>query len=289
MPENKIITPETAEAMAKCYQEVEVEVRQAYAIIENARLKLVSVFGSKEEHHNFSLLPSRNGNYAYMSGKQDKDGVDECILKPARVTIWYALVEKLNFKQFLSTKRKDLLYKNIEDDLMGAITVENLFRMLEDIADNSGELVKEAMDEAYKYLKVYREHNGNRTKYKTNKKNARFNLGPKIILTMIGDDWCSGKWKSSSYKVCYRAAQELMVVDRVFHLLDGKSFGITYGGPLVDGINVAGQNDTAPKGETDYFRWKGYQNGNLHLEFKRLDLLAKLNAYCAEKMVLTGE
>lgn len=33
----------------------------------------------------------------------------------------------------------------------------------------------------------------------------------------------------------------------------------------------------AMNGETTYFRWKCYRNGNLHLEFKRLDLLQTLN------------
>lgn len=32
------------------------------------------------------------------------------------------------------------------------------------------------------------------------------------------------------------------------------------------------------KGETEYFRFKCYHNGNLHLEFKRPDLVQKINA-----------
>jgi len=41
---------------------------------------------------------------------------------------------------------------------------------------------------------------------------------------------------------------------------------------LVDAINTS--NGT---GETEYFKFKACKNGNLHLEFKRMDLVSKLN------------
>jgi hypothetical protein len=41
-------------------------------------------------------------------------------------------------------------------------------------------------------------------------------------------------------------------------------------------------------GETEYFRFKCCRNHNLHLEFKRLDLVEKLNAI-AGGMRLRGE
>ena|SRR5439155_23407886 len=51
---------------------------------------------------------------------------------------------------------------------------------------------------------------------------------------------------------------------------------------LIDAI------EAAKDGETDYFRFKCFRNRNLHLEFKRLDLVAKLNAV-AGGMRLRGE
>ena len=48
----------------------------------------------------------------------------------------------------------------------------------------------------------------------------------------------------------------------------------THRGPLIDAIEAAKDGT----GETEYFRFRCFRNRNLHLEFKRLDLVAKLNA-----------
>jgi hypothetical protein len=59
----------------------------------------------------------------------------------------------------------------------------------------------------------------------------------------------------------------------VFHALDGNGTIKTHRGPLIDAIEAAKDGT----GETDYFRFRCFRNRNLHLEFKRLDLVAKLN------------
>jgi hypothetical protein len=102
--------------------------------------------------------------------------------------------------------------------------------------------------------------------YKTNKKNGRVSVGKKIILKGIIHE-------TTYYVNIYlRTRRHLIQVDKIFHLLDGKNFPFnnTYSSPLVDGLS-------ARKGETDYFKWERYGNGNLHLTFKRDDLLKMFN------------
>jgi hypothetical protein len=77
----------------------------------------------------------------------------------------------------------------------------------------------------------------------------------------------------------YHRQKELHAIDGVFHLLDGKGPIKTYTGPLETAI----QNAEEGKGETDYFKFKCQKNHNLHLEFKRLDLVKELN------LLATGE
>ena len=57
-------------------------------------------------------------------------------------------------------------------------------------------------------------------------------------------------------------------------MLDGKGVIETYQGPLMEAI---GKTAWGQLGQTDYFKFRSYRNRNLHLEFKRLDLLAKFN------------
>lgn len=67
---------------------------------------------------------------------------------------------------------------------------------------------------------------------------------------------------------------QLRAIENVFSALDGKgSISKTHNGLLVDAINQSADG----RGETDYFRFRCFKNRNLHLEFRRLDLLARFN------------
>ena len=66
-----------------------------------------------------------------------------------------------------------------------------------------------------------------------------------------------------------------MALDNIFHRLDGKGVPSGHRGPLVDAINACTEgNNTA---ETPYFKARCFLNRNLHLWFKRQDLLDKFN------------
>jgi hypothetical protein len=57
-------------------------------------------------------------------------------------------------------------------------------------------------------------------------------------------------------------------------LLDGKGVPGGYASPLMDAI----QTSRTGTGETDYFEFRCCVNRNLHITFKRLDLVKQLNA-----------
>ena len=57
-------------------------------------------------------------------------------------------------------------------------------------------------------------------------------------------------------------------------MIDGKPPVKTYHGELYDAITDSPDGN----GKTQYFKFKCYLNGNLHLEFLRADLVVKLNA-----------
>lgn len=84
------------------------------------------------------------------------------------------------------------------------------------------------------------------------------------------------------FRPTYSREQELLAIDGVFHLLDGKGIMREHRGPLVKAI-VECQDG---RGETELFRFKCFKNGNLHLEFKRLDLVQELNLLAVGERVL---
>jgi hypothetical protein len=82
-------------------------------------------------------------------------------------------------------------------------------------------------------------------------------------------------WTGTQLRLNYRAEPFYRALEASFCLLDGK-VPPKYPGDAVTAIREA-LNGGAVAGETEYFRWKAFQNGNMHLEFKRADLLERLN------------
>ncbi|MBE7534298.1 MAG: DUF4942 domain-containing protein [Anaerolineales bacterium] len=105
----------------------------------------------------------------------------------------------------------------------------------------------------------------------TNQKNASEHIGRKIIRVYSVES----TYHNDGFTVRYYSKQIITALDNVFHSLDGKVMSGGYISPFIDAIQTSGADG---RGETDYFKFKCYQNGNLHIEFKRLDLLKIFNA-----------
>ena len=113
------------------------------------------------------------------------------------------------------------------------------------------------------------------SRYKTN---TEFEIGKRVILFAFENKWGGG------FRVDHYREQHIRAIDNVFHALDGNGTIKTHRGPLIDAIESVKDGT----GETEYFRFKCFRNRNLYLEFKRLDLVAKLNAI-AGGMRLRGQ
>ncbi len=97
-------------------------------------------------------------------------------------------------------------------------------------------------------------------------------IGPRVI---VGSCIERGYGKNA-YQVTDWSRPRCTALDNVFSGLDGKgTITPTHYGPLGDAIRACGPSGS---GETDYFAFRVFKNGNLHIHFKRLDLLAKFNA-----------
>lgn len=108
--------------------------------------------------------------------------------------------------------------------------------------------------------------------YRTNQKEP-FRMGRKVVMS-----WMISRSFRKGLCISYgNSSDKLNDIDRVFITLDKKPFTPR---SLEWAMNVAFEEGQVF--ESDYYRAKAYKNGNLHLEFKRLDLLEKLNDEIAE-------
>lgn len=202
----------------------------------------------------------------------DYDKTCQEVIGGIKVKAWRILIAKLEIRKFLSIKRAEQLDKMLTNpDALPPVTVQDIYAMFETLIQNSNDFVKEAVKEVYDWLHPNFNHSDyGAAKYKTNQKNAKFELGKKIIVTSIIENTYGGGFRVSYYNDKY-----LIALDKVFHALDGKGMLDGYKSPLIDAINTCNG-----EGETNYFKFHCYSNGNLHIEFRRLDLLSQVNAMC---------
>jgi hypothetical protein len=107
-------------------------------------------------------------------------------------------------------------------------------------------------------------------KYKTH---DAFKIGKKVILDRVLNS--HGGWSFYS-----SGRERIADLDRIFHILDGKE-PKDHRGDASSMVYTASSTKQREI-ETDYFRFKLFQNGNVHVVFKRLDLVEKANKLIAQ-------
>lgn len=243
---------ETLTTMIGTYNKAVAEVQEAYATLEEAQKRLQEVF-LETNGYRFKT----NDRDIYDVGKKASDLVNAGIHRDA----WRAIVERMELRRLLSIKRRDELDKQLRDGELPPLTEENVLSMFEMSAANLDTYLEEAVSEVFEFL---RPHN---SRHKTN---TEFALEKRVILT-----WMVEKgYSRGAFRVNYHRDKQLIAIDNVFSMLDGKGTSKTYHGALYSAISDSSDGT----GSTDYFKFKCCLNGNLHLEFVRPDLVTKLNA-----------
>lgn len=246
----------TVEAIVRSYQEAEKQIRQACGVISGAMGALNETLGLSQEHY-------RSLDFGRVRGVPFPfDEPDEPLLGLRR-EIWGYVVARLELTRMLSLARQKELSKWLETTTE-EITVDSVFGLFETYRRQLPDMLGEAVGEVYDFL---------RPAYSTKKTNSQYELGRRVIL----EGWLDGWWLRHGYgpRVSGYRDQHVRALDNVFAALDGRgSITKSWRGDLGDAISKA---KTTGTGETRYFRFRTFVNGNLHLEFLRMDLVAKFN------------
>lgn len=188
-------------------------------------------------------------------------------------TAWSVLVDHLGLKVVMSIAKRNEFERQLESGDLPEIDERTIVGVLLGLAGQAQDFARDAAREVFDFLRPSHPYFGGQ--YKTN---DAFRVGRRVILTyMVEPGYSSGK-----FRVSYHKDQHVLALDSVFHLLDGKGVLRDHRGPLFKAVSES----TTGRGETEYFRFKAFKNGNLHLEFKRLDLVKQLNLLAAGEAVL---
>jgi hypothetical protein len=187
---------------------------------------------------------------------------------------WEILVDRLCIKNVMSVAKRKSFEEQLSRGELPPICEQTIVAWLLGLTDQASQFAREAAKEVFDILRPRSRWGGGQ--YATN--NA-FRVGRRVILMGKVEQ----PWSGKGFRVNFGCEQTLTAIDGVFHLLDGKGVMRENKGPLVNAIN---QSDSTGRGETEYFRFKCFKNRNLHLEFKRLDLVQELNLLAAGERVL---
>jgi hypothetical protein len=255
--DKEIIPKYTASQMESNFNKAAELVRDGYKTLAEAQKLLNDTFGRYTHYGDLDVYKSDD---RWVVNESTPDN----IIRKLRRSAWYIVLNELEISKVLSKKRYDETMEKLKNDEMPDFTAINIFDIFNLFMSNQDVIYKELIQEA---LKTLYPDDAWRHTYVTNHR-MKAGLGRKVIIAWtVEHSWSGGKFRVRSY-----SDQKLIVVDRVFHLLDGKGIPDGYKSELVDAIN------TSPNGfgETEYFKFRACANMNLHLEMKRTDLLHKM-------------
>lgn len=231
------------------------EIKEGFRLLQTAQDRLKAAFGEQDFCYRMSVL-DHNG-----SRDVDPEAAAGHLLR-LKGEAWTVLVEKLQLRQVLSSARAMELDGKLKDPkTLPEIDTDAILGMFESMTDNLQTYITEAVVEVFETLRPAG------SSYKTN---TEYEIGKRVILSY----WIDTTW-GGCFRVMHCSEQDCRNLDNVFHLLDGRGPIKSHYGPLYDAIRKTEKE--SPRGETDFFKFRACLNNNIHIEFKRMDLVAKLN------------
>jgi hypothetical protein len=250
-----IVPRATVEAIVRAYSTAEETIEASCAAIAGAVRDVNTTLGSLGFTREFEFGRVQHGQ------RVEFEEPDEHIHQMRR-QLWSSLVERLEIRRMVSIARAKELNKWL-DTTTEAVTYESVMGLFRNYVEQLPDMLAEAVGEVYEFVRP------RMSKLKTN---TQYELGPKVILS----GWVDGSFMGG-LRPNYHRADEYRALENVFTALDGKGqITKSYRGELGDAVEKSSRENDY-RGETTYFRFRACKNGNLHLEFKRADLVAKFN------------
>lgn len=257
--------------VARAYEVAKLLVKEAYDKLEKADQILKETFG---DHTYISAMPS---NYNYSR---------EGVLGEMNKNAWAQFIKWINIESIMSAKDAEELtskiynsnsYKNAykkQEEKLSEFSYEELQNTIMSAIQNSNEIFKKAIAEVWDMCTPGKHTYGQMLK--TNKNNGA-EIGKYVILENMveGHYYHQKDLKHTHWRISHNQEKMLHQLDKVFHLLDGKQYD-PRGNTLVAKITTTSTDINVV--ETEYFTCKLFFNENLHIVFKRPDLVAKINA-----------
>ena len=238
-----------------------VAKRQTLTDFCNHRANMAKLIKEHFNHHELIKAEMKTFyQYGLPTSAEPRGRLDEAIKELDRM-YWRQSFDHTGLMQLLDAKSKEKFDRDLNDN-PPEFTIENVQASFFDFAQNAEKMFDDGVVNVFRHLS---------NRYQ---RNDDFKITERIVMTgMIQPRWSRG------LQLAYgRSEDEINDIDRVFKTFDGVKHEPRF---LSNSINNAIQHGT--KYEDDYFECRAYKNGNLHMRFKRMDLLDKVNLIIAKR------
>ena len=254
-----LVKRRSATDLARVWQEQKERIERAFAEIADAQHVLGLHFSSDPT----DLEPGQHDFHIRVKVDHRLDfSKPEPSLLDLRHRVWDRIIDLSGVRQLLSideAKKLDGLIRNRE---LPEITPDSVRDLANSYRSQIGELHAAAVREVFEML---------RPRWSRYKTNTEFELGEKVILS----GWVRLLVGRNHFDLNYDHHAEATALENVFRALDGQGqVAKSHFPDLYHAIEKAGPEGI---GETSLFAFKCFANGNLHLKFKRADLVTALN------------
>lgn len=248
-----IIKRHSVEQVVATYQQVCAEVREGYAVLQKAQVRLADI--------------AERGTVAYCEsrswGQDFTPETAENVIAELKKAVWAGIVCKLNIRNVMDSKQRETLDKQLETgEGLPEITTDAILDVVGAMVGNLQNYATAAIVEAFNLIR--RDSDG----YKSTEQ--CFKIGDKAVLTWTVEQ----AYERDRWRVGYnRCSDKLITLENAFRMLDGK-------GPSpanVSDLEKAIQECVGGNGETEYFRFRCFKNRNLHIWFKKMNLVKLMN------------
>ncbi len=244
------------------YEQASADIRAGFALVDAAMDRINGAF----------TLDKPTGIGIQRSGEYICWEKPESHLKEVRRSIWHTMVERLEIRRFMSVAAWKELNEQIDKGEVPELTEEAIGAMVRQFSERAPAMLEQAVAEVFDFL---------RPPHSEYKRNSEYEVPRRVALTWVIDTWYTKTFPSKFLQPRHQCEQQLTALENVFSSLDGK--GSTTKGHVSQLSEAIRKTKRGELGQTDYFAFRGFNNGALHLEFLRLDLLQKFNAVAGGK------
>lgn len=254
--ETALANRQTVRDLVAVYERAAADIRDAFALLDRAEKSLSEAFGG--DGLRSVTVEGKHGRL------RPNWACPEDSLEVINRQVWERLIDRLEVKRFMSIEAAEKLDNQIEHDELPPITMEAIEAMVGGFQRQAPDMLQDAIREVFEFLRPH----GDRYK-----RNSQFEIPKRVALEYMVESGWGGKLHILYPSYGPSRDQQLIALENVLNSLDGK--GTVHKTHHSDIYNALEQQ--GPVGETELFRYRACKNRSLHLEFKRSDLLARLN------------